>query len=506
MGTPWFDARRPDSVPTPPDIEIDYDEFRDLTPIGEGGKASVYAATISRDGERLPVAVKEPNSEGTLHQTDIERFEEEAQTWSSVDDHEGIVTVLDYDTVPVPWIAMEYLEGGSLRDRLPLEGVSRVEALWIATRIADAVRHAHRLGVVHLDLKPANVLFQPTESGEWAVPKVSDWGLARRLLDGETDAVGYSRRYAAPEQLYPDDFGAPDNRTDVFQLGVLTYELFAGEQPFDRTPGNLSAPQGETEYTPLEATGPVPSHAINDALEIALQTDPDDRFEDVLDLRRALEEILETAIDNRSSGDGVDDPGKSGTDPSVESHAGTDDQSGPINPPGQKSTPDLTVVHQLLPNTNQLVGEETKTIGFTLLDDLSVFRTHFDLVSDDDRLPADAQEIIDCYEHEELLARVSFDDVQADGWDVGEHDHVGIDPRKFKQALTICDIQADEYDAAHFSLWRPDDEDAPYLVEFPVAPPELVAYHQFGDPEAVDRVEPSMPPHQSLCFIAPRAG
>lgn len=156
--------------------------------------------------------------------------------------------------------------------------------------------------------------------------------------------------------------------------------------------------------------------------------------------------------------------------------------------------------------SDQLVGEETKTIGFTLIDDLSFFRTHFNLVNDDDRLPADAQEIIDCYEREELLAKVAFDADADDGWDVGEHDHVGIDPRKFKQALSICDIQADEYDASHFSLWRPGDEDAPYLVEFPVAPPELVAYHQFGDPDAVDRVEQSMPPHQSLCFITPRAG
>jgi len=188
-----------------------------------------------------------------------------------------VVDAVAHGTSPLPWIAMEYMDGGTLADRVG--GLSFGQAVWTALAVVRAVRHAHNAGVRHYDLKPANVLFRRVADPYWDVPKVADWGLATPALDPD-GPEGFTPAYAAPEQL--PGGAEPDHRTDVFQLGVLCYELFTGEHPFG---GDVREVGGRVE--PPSAVADLPT-ALDEALLPALAADPADRYEDVIDLRRSL--------------------------------------------------------------------------------------------------------------------------------------------------------------------------------------------------------------------------
>jgi serine/threonine protein kinase len=300
-----WDGRAPPSgaVASPPAADLDYDDLDLGAPLGATGKTTVFEARVRGSAGPDRVAVKQPDLSATLDRGTVDRFVEEAEVWAGLDDHPHVVGVVDYGTEPVPWIAMEFMDGGSLADRVPSPFR---EALWIALGATRAVRHAHTRGVVHHDLKPANVLFR--EAGDrWPVPKVADWELARRLLEADHSEDAYTPRYAAPEQLYPERYGRADRPADLFQLGVLCYELFTGEHPFGETgvagADGPPAPPSEVADVPAE---------LDDPLLTALARDPTDRQEDVLDLRRSLERVAD-AFEDGSLPPSVDHEGGAGT-------------------------------------------------------------------------------------------------------------------------------------------------------------------------------------------------
>ena len=195
-----------------------------------GRTATTVVHRVRRPGEDGPddIAVKHPARHGTLTEETIDGFDHEARQWAGLDDHPNVVSVIDwgYDPLPwlrgdapVPWIATEVVDGPDLR--AVAEDATVEQSLWTAQRLVDAVWHAHHRGVVHLDLKPSNVLFTSGEPDRWPIPKVADWELSRSLL-GQGAAVGISTPgYCAPEQ---DGQGTTDQRTDQFQLGIVLYE------------------------------------------------------------------------------------------------------------------------------------------------------------------------------------------------------------------------------------------------------------------------------------------
>lgn len=160
----------------------------------------------------------------------VERFQRETVTWANLDDHGNVVTVYDSGIEPFPWIALEYMDGGTLDSKI---GSCKVEeGLWLAGRIAEGIRHGHRHGVAHLDIKPSNILLRETPVGQWDYPKVSDWGLAKMLLEHSNSIEGFSPTYGAPEQFDAEAYGDPDDFTDIYRLGTVLYTLLAGEPPF----------------------------------------------------------------------------------------------------------------------------------------------------------------------------------------------------------------------------------------------------------------------------------
>ncbi len=189
------DSHEPDlstveSPPLRPDLEYDMVHGGEI--IGRGGHAIVSRTQLTDEDPPDVIAVKEPKTsrKGSTG-TRVTSFLQEADTWlklsklgreNQYDNHVvGVVATGD----ELPWIAMEYMDGGSLADRLNAnaEGLPIDEAVWITERLCKGLKVAHDPGIAHLDLKPSNILFRETPENKWPVPKIADWGLARSRLD-----------------------------------------------------------------------------------------------------------------------------------------------------------------------------------------------------------------------------------------------------------------------------------------------------------------------------------
>lgn len=274
--------------------EIDYEQVRKEEVIGTGGNATVHRASLDVNGDTQSIALKEPQlPEDTIDDSTFDRYITEAENWSEVDDHPHIVSVLDYGVNVLPWIAIEYVNGGHLGDRIGK--LATDQALWTALAITRAIRHAHRPGITHLDIKPENILFASIDD-HWDAPKVADWGLANHLLDHSDTVEGLSLKYAAPEQFDPETYGSTDLETDIYQLGVVFYELFTGTLPYEgkrhevlqSNPTEMPAPPSEIADVPPE---------LDQIILKALAPEKTDRHKDAILLEQELEVLFESIVD-----------------------------------------------------------------------------------------------------------------------------------------------------------------------------------------------------------------
>jgi WD40 repeat protein/tRNA A-37 threonylcarbamoyl transferase component Bud32 len=208
-------------APTVPDYEL-------LELLGEGGMGIVWKARQT-NLNRL-VAVKMVLGEERVGSKGLIRFLAEAEAVAAVK-HPHVVQVYDYgEAGGRPFLAMEYLSGGSLTDRLKQDGrLDPKGAADLVGTLAGAVQAAHDLGIVHRDMKPGNVLFD-----DRGTPKVTDFGLAKRAGGSDltaTQVVMGTPAYMAPEQARGDTkFVGP--QADVYSLGVILYECLTGTKPF----------------------------------------------------------------------------------------------------------------------------------------------------------------------------------------------------------------------------------------------------------------------------------
>jgi serine/threonine protein kinase len=280
-----------DEIPQGPDVSVTYDALASKEPIGGGGSADVFKTVFSTPEEDTTLAIKEPRMSSTIHMDQVDRILQEAKTWNQLTDDNHIVDVVDWGGQPVPWIAMEYMDGGHLGDRIDEMDIE--QALWTALAITKGVRHAHSKGVAHLDLKPENILFRSVADA-WDVPKVADWGLSKHLLKQSKSIQGMSPHYAAPEQ-FETERASPDNVTDVYQLGAVFYELFTGHPPFEGRPTEVMRAVMDDQPTPPSEIADVPE-ALDKILLTALAKQREDRYGDIIYLRDALQELFDTGV------------------------------------------------------------------------------------------------------------------------------------------------------------------------------------------------------------------
>nr|WP_238516260.1 protein kinase [Thermococcus gammatolerans] len=272
-------ARTPTPLTSTPilnPVEALQELYSDFQYIGEGGFARVYKAK-RKDGR--VIALKIPK---TLDPAIGRAFVREITNWLHLK-HPNIVELYDVNVLPVPYLEMEYCESSlaKLRKPLPVD-----EASLIVFNIAEGLKYAHSKKIVHRDLKPSNVLLKN------GLPKISDWGLSKVLEESmsATTTTSFTPFYAAPEQI-DKKFGHTDERTDIWQLGVIFYELVTGRLPFE---GSLSQ-----VMMGILRDDPVPPGQINpEAKEVEpiimkmLAKRKEERYQSVEELQRDLARVL----------------------------------------------------------------------------------------------------------------------------------------------------------------------------------------------------------------------
>ncbi|MGI9148091.1 MAG: protein kinase domain-containing protein [Chloroflexota bacterium] len=263
-------------------------ELREV--IAHGGQATVYRAYARHlDAD---VVVKVLNENLAADSDFRERFHDEARTLEKLH-HKNLVEVKCYgEEAELVYIVMRLVPGGTLRDRLQALGGSLglTDAARTIGQIAEALQHAHDKGVVHLDVKPANVLLG---RADW--PLVTDLGLAR-AIQREVTGAGLSRVAGTPAYMSQEQCrgAAIDERSDQYSLAVTAYELLTGQQPFQaETTEALLQKHIETAPPRPRQINPGLPGPIEEVLLRGLAKEPDDRFPRIADFGQALTEAVE---------------------------------------------------------------------------------------------------------------------------------------------------------------------------------------------------------------------
>jgi serine/threonine protein kinase len=263
-----------------------------LEQLGEGGMAVVYKAYDTRLERNVAIKVILPQKQHT--EKFIKRFEREAKALARLS-HPNIVKVIDYgEHEGIPFLVMEYIPGGTLKQKLSGKPMPWRDAVKILIPIARALGYAHQQKIVHRDLKPSNILI--TDSGE---PMLSDFGIAKILETEETlDLTGTGVGVGTPEYMSPEQAqGKPvDARSDIYSLGVVLYEMVTGRRPYqaDTPMAVVWKLASEPLPQPKSFVSDVPESAELVLLK-ALSKSPDNRYQDMADLTKALESALSDA-------------------------------------------------------------------------------------------------------------------------------------------------------------------------------------------------------------------
>ncbi|MBP1621269.1 MAG: serine/threonine protein kinase [Acidobacteria bacterium] len=257
--------------------------------LGKGAMGVVYLAVDPVIGRRVALKTLAVPADSEEAQEFAQRFLREAQA-AGILNHPVIVTVHDAgvdDDTGLSFIAMEYIEGRSLKEMLQAgHAFSAIDVAMIGAAVADALDYAHAQGVVHRDVKPANILI--TSRGQ---AKITDFGVARLESSNLTAAGQFigTPNYMAPEQITGS---AVDGRSDLFSLGVVLFELLTGARPF----GGSS--MTEVTYKIVHEPPPIPSRArpglpsaFNPIVLKLLEKDPARRYQRGADLARVLESL-----------------------------------------------------------------------------------------------------------------------------------------------------------------------------------------------------------------------
>src|SRR5437588_618555 len=284
-----------------------------LSQLGAGGMGDVYLAQDGRLGRK--VALKLLPSHFTSDADRLRRFQQEARAASALN-HPNILTIHEIGEIDgQPFIATEFIDGQTLREHTAKAVMKLEEALDVAAQVASALAAAHQAGIVHRDIKPENIMIRHD-----GFVKVLDFGLVKLTEKGATDSeastlvntdagvVMGTARYMSPEQARGKKV---DARTDIWSLGVVTYEMVTGHAPFEGgTPSDVLSLILQREPAPLVRYAPEVPTELERIIRKALHKDREERYQTVKDflidlknLRRELQfkaELDRSASPNRS--------------------------------------------------------------------------------------------------------------------------------------------------------------------------------------------------------------
>ena len=264
--------------------------------IGEGGMGEVWRARDTRLDRSVAIKVLSSEFAGDAHLR--LRFEREARAISQLN-HPNICTIHDVgEEAGVAYIVMELLDGESLADRLCRGPLPIADVLTYGMQIADALQRAHKAGIVHRDLKPGNVMVNRNGA------KLLDFGLAKTFSSPAAESTSLATehkpltregtivgtfQYMAPEQFEGEE---ADERTDIFALGALLYEMATGTRAFSgKTRTSLIAAIVQSEPRPIAEIRPLTPPAFEHVVQKCLAKDRDDRWQSAHDIAQELEWI-----------------------------------------------------------------------------------------------------------------------------------------------------------------------------------------------------------------------
>jgi eukaryotic-like serine/threonine-protein kinase len=282
--------------------------------LGAGGMGEVYLAEDTRLGRQ--VALKFLPADFTKDRDRLRRFEQEARAASRLN-HPNIITIYEFGQFGERhFIATEYIEGMTLRERLAGRALTLTEALDVIVQVASALETAHAKGIVHRDIKPENIMLRRDR-----IVKVLDFGLAkltegfgsgsdfdseattRMELKTASGIVTGTARYMSPEQARGN---AVDARTDIWSLGCVLYEMLAGRAPFEgSTLSDVLVSVLEREPPPLARYAVETTAELEWAVKKALRKDRDERYQTIKELLadlKGLKRQLEMEADLERAG------------------------------------------------------------------------------------------------------------------------------------------------------------------------------------------------------------
>lgn len=291
--------RRDDDTETDPDRRIGTlvdERYKILEAMASGSMGAVYKA------ERVPVgklvAVKFLHASYAKDPEFLARFERETRVMSKLA-HPNCVSVVDFGVWEgAPYLVMEYVAGTTLRALIDDETLPPARALLLTRQIAAGLAHAHAQGVVHRDVKPANIMISQ-EVGTGDHVRILDFGLARLRGNVGRDAtqanvVVGTPNYMAPEQTIGG--GTIDARTDIYAVGVVLFEMIAGVRPFAAE--DTMALLGMHRAAPIpkladkmETAVPLPD-GLQEIVDKAMAKAPEDRYQTAIELTEAIDELV----------------------------------------------------------------------------------------------------------------------------------------------------------------------------------------------------------------------